>query len=127
LSRLLLASRAQRIYLLQVIKEMIGGGADYCFEYQSWRKHSVALGWYDSFFFFPMRCSDCQPNFCRDPSTTLGWSKTVILGTDGNVKPLSISSSDIKRGRSIHGALLGGIKPKDDIPDTCWQTSIWTR
>jgi Zn-dependent alcohol dehydrogenase len=77
--------------------------------------------------FFSDEALDCQLNFCRDPSTTQGWSKTVILGTDGNVKPLSISSSDIKRGRSIHSALLGGIKPKDDIPDLCWQTSIWTR
>ncbi|GJN10989.1 hypothetical protein PR202_ga29144 [Eleusine coracana subsp. coracana] len=49
-------------------------------------------------------------------STRQGWGKTVILGSDGNATPLSISSSDIKRGRSVHGALLGGIKPKDDIP-----------
>jgi Zn-dependent alcohol dehydrogenase len=45
-----------------------------------------------------------------------GWGKTVILGTDAGAAPVSISSSDIKRGRSVTGALLGGIKPKDDIP-----------
>lgn len=45
-----------------------------------------------------------------------GWGKTIILGTDAGAAPVSISSSDIKRGRSVTGALLGGMKPKDDIP-----------
>ena len=45
-----------------------------------------------------------------------GLGKTIILGTDAGKAPVSISSSAIKRGRSVTGALLGGIKPKDDIP-----------
>ncbi|GJN33126.1 hypothetical protein PR202_gb21693 [Eleusine coracana subsp. coracana] len=78
----------------EVIKEMTGGGADYCFE-----------------------CVGSAPVMEEAfKSSRTGWGKTVILGSDGSAKPLSISSSDIKRGRSVHGALLGGIKPKDDIP-----------
>ncbi|CAL5061564.1 unnamed protein product [Urochloa decumbens] len=78
----------------QVIKELTGGGADYCFE---------CIG---------------IPSVMEEAfqSSRTGWGKTVILGTDAAAAPVSISSSDIKRGRSVTGALLGGIKPKDDIP-----------
>ncbi|TVU37821.1 hypothetical protein EJB05_11161, partial [Eragrostis curvula] len=78
----------------EVIKEMTGGGADYCFE-----------------------CIGSAPAMAEAfRSSRTGWGKTVILGTDGKAEPVSISSTEIKRGRSVHGALLGGIKPKDDIP-----------
>ncbi|KAL6657576.1 hypothetical protein ACP70R_005356 [Stipagrostis hirtigluma subsp. patula] len=77
-----------------VIKEMTGGGADYCFE---------CIG----------SASVMAEAF---KSSRAGWGKTIILGTDGNAAPVSIPSSDIKRGRSVVGSLLGGIKPKDDIP-----------
>ncbi|KAK8460855.1 hypothetical protein SEVIR_2G406250v4 [Setaria viridis] len=49
-------------------------------------------------------------------SSRTGWGKTIILGTDAAAAPVSISSSGIKRGRSVTGVLLGRIKPKDDIP-----------
>lgn len=45
-----------------------------------------------------------------------GWGKTVVLGIDGSAAPISVPSFEIMRGRSVVGALLGGIKPKDDIP-----------
>ncbi|XP_062188066.1 alcohol dehydrogenase-like 2 isoform X4 [Phragmites australis] len=78
----------------EVITEMTGGGADYCFECVG----SAAV-MADAF-----------------KSSRTGWGKTIILGADGNATPISISSSDIKRGRSVVGSFLGGIKPKDDIP-----------
>ncbi|KAL6856247.1 hypothetical protein ACP4OV_019049 [Aristida adscensionis] len=78
----------------EIIKEMTSGGADYCFE---------CIG-----------STSVMAEAFR--SSRPGWGKTVILGTDGAAAPMSISSSDIKRGRSVAGALLGGIKPKDDIP-----------
>ncbi|KXG36720.1 hypothetical protein SORBI_3002G379200 [Sorghum bicolor] len=45
-----------------------------------------------------------------------GWGKTVVLGVDGSLAPISVPSFDIMRGRSVTGSLFGGIKPKDDIP-----------
>ncbi|CAN6219553.1 unnamed protein product [Urochloa humidicola] len=79
----------------QVIKELTGGGADYCFE---------CVG-------IPSAMAEAFQ------SSRTGWGKTVILGgTDAAAAPVSVSSSDIKLGRSVTGALLGGIKPKDDIP-----------
>jgi hypothetical protein len=68
--------------------------------------------------FFSDEALDCQLNFCRDPSTTQGWSKTVILGTDGNVKPLSISSSDIKRAGPSTVRSSAGSSPRTTSP-TC--------
>nr|CAB3458647.1 unnamed protein product [Digitaria exilis] len=78
----------------QVIKEMTGGGADHCFECIG--STSVMAEAFES--------------------SRAGWGKTIILGTDAGLAPVSISSSTIKWGRSVTGALLGGIKPKDDIP-----------
>ncbi|WVZ66727.1 hypothetical protein U9M48_015911 [Paspalum notatum var. saurae] len=78
----------------EVITEMTGGGADHCFE---------CIG----------SVSVMAEAF---QSSRKGWGKTIILGTAAGAAPVSISSSDIKRGRSVTGALLGGIKPKDDIP-----------
>lgn len=78
----------------EVITEMTGGGADHCFE---------CIG----------SLSVMAEAF---QSSRKGWGKTIILGTAAGAEPVSISSSDIMRGRSVTGALLGGIKPKDDIP-----------
>ncbi|RCV14026.1 hypothetical protein SETIT_2G394300v2 [Setaria italica] len=78
----------------EVIKEMTGGGADHCFE---------CIG-------IPSVMAEAFQ------SSRTGWGKTIILGSDAAAAPVSISSSGIKRGRSVTGALLGGIKPKDDIP-----------
>ncbi|CAN6206119.1 unnamed protein product [Urochloa humidicola] len=79
----------------EVIKEMTGGdGADYCFE---------CIG----------SVSVMAEAF---KSSRTGWGKTVVLGVDGSAAPISIPSFDILRGRSVTGALLGGIKPKHDIP-----------
>ncbi|XP_062190582.1 alcohol dehydrogenase-like 2 isoform X1 [Phragmites australis] len=78
----------------EVITEMTGGGADYCFE---------CVG----------SASLMTEAF---KSSRMGWGKTIILGTDGGAAPISVSSSDIQKGRTVVGSLLGGIKPKDDIP-----------
>ncbi|KAF8668787.1 hypothetical protein HU200_051980 [Digitaria exilis] len=78
----------------QVIKEMTGGGADHCFECIG--STSVMAEAFES--------------------SRAGWGKTIILDTDAGLAPVSISSATIKWGRSVTGALLGGIKPKDDIP-----------
>ncbi|CAN6184800.1 unnamed protein product [Urochloa humidicola] len=79
----------------EVVKEMTGGaGADYCFECVG----SVSV----------------MAEAFR--SSRAGWGKTVILGANGSAAPISISSLDIMRGRSVVGSYFGGIKPKDDIP-----------
>ncbi|CAN6199853.1 unnamed protein product [Urochloa humidicola] len=79
----------------EVVKEMTGGaGADYCFE---------CVG----------SVSAMAEAF---KSSRAGWGKTVVLGVDGSAAPISISSLDIMRGRSVVGSYFGGIKPKDDIP-----------
>ncbi|TVU37823.1 hypothetical protein EJB05_11163 [Eragrostis curvula] len=80
---------------MQVIKELTGGaGADYCFE-------CVGLSAVSAEAF---------------KSSRKGWGKTIVLGVDGHMAPISIPPSEIMRGRSVVGSLLGGIKPKDDIP-----------
>ncbi|KAL6657574.1 hypothetical protein ACP70R_005354 [Stipagrostis hirtigluma subsp. patula] len=78
----------------EVIIEMTGGGADYCFE---------CVG-----------SASLMAEAFRSSRT--GWGKTIVLGTEGNATPMSIPSTGIMRGRSVIGSLLGGIKPKDDIP-----------
>ncbi|KAF0908047.1 hypothetical protein E2562_022901 [Oryza meyeriana var. granulata] len=78
----------------QVIKEMTGGGADYCFE---------CIG----------STSAMAEAF---QSSRMGWGKTILLGVVGNATPIGIPSHDIIRGRSVIGSLFGGIKPKNDIP-----------
>ncbi|XP_062190583.1 alcohol dehydrogenase-like 5 isoform X2 [Phragmites australis] len=57
-----------------------------------------------------------NPNDTEEKTVSEGWGKTIILGTDGGAAPISVSSSDIQKGRTVVGSLLGGIKPKDDIP-----------
>lgn len=80
--------------LSEVIKEMTGGGADYCFECVG-----LASLMADAF-----------------QSSRLGWGKTIILGVEKHGSPISINCMDILRGRSIMGAFMGGMKPKTDIP-----------
>ncbi|XP_027148834.1 alcohol dehydrogenase-like 1 isoform X1 [Coffea eugenioides] len=78
----------------QVIREMTDGGADYCFE---------CVG---------------STSLIREAfdGSRQGCGKTVILGADLHGSPLSIHPLEILTGKSIMGATLGGIKPKQDIP-----------
>ncbi|KAK4781523.1 hypothetical protein SAY86_015625 [Trapa natans] len=79
----------------QVINEMTGGGADYCFE-------CVGLS---SLVHEAYAC-------CRK-----GWGKTIVLGVDRPGAQLTISSHDVLHtGKSLMGSLFGGIKAKSDIP-----------
>ncbi|SPT16923.1 unnamed protein product [Triticum aestivum] len=78
----------------EVVKEMTGGGADYCFE---------CIG----------STSVMAEAF---QSSRKGWGKTVVLGVSNGVAPMSIPSHDILMGRSVVGSLFGGLKPKADIP-----------
>ncbi|KAL0656696.1 hypothetical protein Bca4012_077280 [Brassica carinata] len=78
----------------QVIKEMTGGGVDYSFE-------CIGLA------------SLMEEAF---NSSRTGSGKTVILGMEKNASPISLDSRAIIRGRSVHGSLFGGLKPKLDIP-----------
>ncbi|KAI4966384.1 hypothetical protein ZWY2020_009054 [Hordeum vulgare] len=80
----------------EVVKEMTGGCADYCFE---------CIG----------STSVVAEAF---QSSRMGSWKTVVLGVSSGVAPISIPSHDILRlrGRSVVGSLFGGLKPKTDIP-----------
>ncbi|KAL5557773.1 hypothetical protein UlMin_033984 [Ulmus minor] len=78
----------------QVINEMTGGGADYCFECVG-RSSLVEQGWH-----------------CRK-----GWGKTIMVGVDKPGTKLSLNSFDVlHKGKSLVGSLYGGLKPKSDIP-----------
>ncbi|XP_022152555.1 alcohol dehydrogenase-like 7 [Momordica charantia] len=79
----------------QVIIEMTGGGADYCFECVGMA--SLVHEAYAA---------------CRQ-----GWGKTIVLGVDKPGSVLSFSSYDVlHNGKTLTGSLFGGIKPKSDIP-----------
>ncbi|CAN6682926.1 unnamed protein product [Malus baccata var. baccata] len=79
----------------QVIIEMTGGGADYCFE-------CVGLA---SLVQEAYACS------------RKGWGKTIVLGVDKPGSRVSLPSSDILHsGKTLMGSLFGGLKPKSDIP-----------
>ncbi|WOL02758.1 alcohol dehydrogenase-like 7 isoform X1 [Canna indica] len=80
--------------VIQVIKEMTGGGADYCIE-------CIGLASLMSDAFL-----SCRP----------GWGKTIILGVEKHGSAFSINPTEILQGRSIKGCLMGGLKPKTDIP-----------
>ncbi|GKV47451.1 hypothetical protein SLEP1_g54353 [Rubroshorea leprosula] len=78
----------------QVINEMTGGGADYCFE-------SVGLS------------SLVQEAYA---SCRKGWGKTIVLGVEPGAQ-LNFSSVELLHsGKTITGSLFGGIKAKSDIP-----------
>ncbi|KAJ9165892.1 hypothetical protein P3X46_020708 [Hevea brasiliensis] len=79
----------------QVINEMTGGGADYCFE-------CVGLA------SLVREAYSC----CRK-----GWGKTIVLGVDKPGAQLSLSSFDVlHNGKILTGSLFGGLKAKSDIP-----------
>ncbi|GLT31333.1 hypothetical protein SLA2020_060760 [Shorea laevis] len=79
----------------QVINEMTGGGADYCFE-------CVGLS------------SLVQEAYA---SCRKGWGKTIVLGVDRPGAQLNFSSFEVLHsGKTIKGSLFGGIKAKSDIP-----------
>ncbi|KAH9619357.1 hypothetical protein KSS87_013453 [Heliosperma pusillum] len=74
---------------------MTGGGADYCFE-------CVGMS---SLVQEAYAC-------CRK-----GWGKTVILGVDQPKSEIKISFHDVlHNGKTLTGALFGGLKAKDDVP-----------
>ncbi|KAL5198010.1 hypothetical protein ABZP36_001522 [Zizania latifolia] len=78
----------------EVVREMTGGGADYCFECVG--STSVMAEAFQS--------------------SRMGWGKTIVLGVAGIGEEIAIPSHGILRGRSVVGSLFGGIKPKNDIP-----------
>ncbi|CAH1431000.1 unnamed protein product [Lactuca virosa] len=79
----------------QVIIEMTGGGADYCFE-------CVGL------------TSLVHEAYA---ASRKGWGKTVMLGVDQPESMLTLSSFGLlEGGKSLTGSLFGGLKPKSDIP-----------
>ncbi|KAL0432682.1 UNVERIFIED_CONTAM: Alcohol dehydrogenase-like 2 [Sesamum latifolium] len=78
----------------QVIQEMTGGGADYCFEC----------------FGLASLMQDAVN------SSRPGCGKTIILGLEMHGTPLSINPYELLRGKSVTGCLFGGLKPKSDIP-----------
>ncbi|KAL7155580.1 hypothetical protein ABFS83_03G084800 [Erythranthe nasuta] len=79
----------------QIVNEMTGGGADYCFECVG--KASLVEEAYSC---------------CRK-----GWGKTVVLGVDQPGSKLTFSSHEVLHGgKTLMGSLFGGLKPKSDIP-----------
>ncbi|KAL6995945.1 Oxidoreductases acting on the CH-OH group of donors With NAD(+) or NADP(+) as acceptor [Sarracenia purpurea var. burkii] len=81
--------------LSEVINELTGGGADYCFE-------CVGLA---SLVHEAFAC-------CRK-----GWGKAIVLGVAKPGTQLTLSSHDVlHNGKTLAGSLFGGLKPKSDIP-----------
>ncbi|XWS24570.1 hypothetical protein CRYUN_Cryun28dG0114100 [Craigia yunnanensis] len=81
--------------LSQVISEMTGGGADYCFE-------CVGLA------------SLVQEAYA---SCRKGWGKTIVLGVDKPGTQLNFSSFEVLHsGKILTGSLFGGVKAKSDLP-----------
>ncbi|KAI4336721.1 hypothetical protein L6164_015212 [Bauhinia variegata] len=79
----------------QVIIEMTGTGADYCFECVGMA--SLVHEAYAS---------------CRK-----GWGKTIVMGVDKPGSMLNLSSFEVLHtGKTLMGSLFGGLKPKSDIP-----------
>ncbi|KAG2692896.1 hypothetical protein I3760_08G073100 [Carya illinoinensis] len=80
----------------QLINEMTGGGADYCFEcigVAALVKEAYAC--------------------CRN-----GWGKTIVIGVARPGSELGVNFQDVLDGggKSIMGSVYGGIKAKSDIP-----------
>ncbi|XP_021902675.1 alcohol dehydrogenase-like 7 [Carica papaya] len=79
----------------QVIQEMTGGGADYCFE---------CVG----------RASLVQEAYA---SSRKGWGKTIMVGLDKPDSELKFNSMEfLQSTKTITACLYGGIKAKSDIP-----------
>ncbi|KAL9254511.1 Alcohol dehydrogenase-like 2-like protein [Drosera capensis] len=77
----------------QVVKELTKGGADYCFE-------CVGL------------VSLVQEAF----ESSRPGGKTIVVGADMTGAPLQLSLLNLLSGRCVSGSMLGGVKPKKDIP-----------
>lgn len=77
----------------QVVKELTKGGADYCFE-------CVGL------------VSLVQEAF----ESSRPGGKTIVVGADMTGAPLQLSLLNLLSGRCVSGSILGGVKPKKDIP-----------
>ncbi|GAB2290683.1 hypothetical protein Dimus_024958 [Dionaea muscipula] len=78
----------------QVIKELTDGGAEYCFE-----------------------CVGLASLVEEAMESSRPGSKTIMVGADMSGTPIQLSSQLMLHGsRHIAGSLLGGIKPKSDIP-----------
>ncbi|KAH6782782.1 Zinc-binding alcohol dehydrogenase family protein, partial [Perilla frutescens var. frutescens] len=79
----------------QIINEMTGGGADYCFE-------CVGMA---SLVEEAYAC-------CRK-----GWGKTIVLGVEKPGVELKFKATEVLvSGKAIMGSLFGGLKAKSDIP-----------
>ncbi|KAJ6731147.1 alcohol dehydrogenase [Salix viminalis] len=79
----------------QVINEMTGGGADFCFE-------CVGLA-----SLMEQAYASCRK----------GWGKTIILGVEKPGSQITFQCSDVVLGgRTLMGSLFGGLKAKSDIP-----------
>ncbi|WVZ55783.1 hypothetical protein U9M48_006402 [Paspalum notatum var. saurae] len=78
----------------EVIIEMTGGGVDYSFE---------CIG-----------VSSVMTDAFR--STKMGKGKTIILGLGKDSDQVSLPSLELLFGRCVMGTVLGGLKPKSDIP-----------
>ncbi|XP_062165329.1 alcohol dehydrogenase-like 7 [Alnus glutinosa] len=79
----------------QMINEISGGGADYCFE-------CVGL---------PSLVQEAYA-CCRK-----GWGKTIVLGVAKPGSQVNLSSFDVLHsGKTLMGSLFGGLKAKSDIP-----------
>ncbi|XP_074263868.1 alcohol dehydrogenase-like 7 isoform X1 [Silene latifolia] len=79
----------------EVIKEMTGGGADYCFE-------CVGMS------SLVREAYDC----CRK-----GWGKTVVVGVDNPKSDINLNCYDVlHHGKTLTGSLFGGLKAKSDVP-----------
>ncbi|TVU48120.1 hypothetical protein EJB05_07745, partial [Eragrostis curvula] len=78
----------------EAIIELTGGGVDYSFE---------CIG-----------VSSVMTDAFR--STKPGGGKTIVLGSEQGGEPVCLPSIELLFGKCIMGSLLGGIKPKTDIP-----------
>ncbi|XP_059460551.1 alcohol dehydrogenase-like 7 [Corylus avellana] len=79
----------------QMVNEITGGGADYCFE-------CVGL---------PSLVQEAYA-CCRK-----GWGKAIVLGVAKPGSQVNLSSYDVLHsGKTLMGSLFGGLKAKTDIP-----------
>lgn len=110
---------ANSIYFIvhQVIREMTGGGADYCFECVGLAS-LMSEAFKSSRRVIPLLLFDLIAE--RVNSLYIygmqGWGKTVILGVEKNFSPFIIDTTDMLDGRSFVGSAFGGVKAKTDIP-----------
>ncbi|KAH9312170.1 hypothetical protein KI387_027205, partial [Taxus chinensis] len=78
----------------QVLKEITGGGADYCFE---------CVGNVDVIRTALESCCD-------------GWGMAVVAGVPSGKMELSAHYGSLLSGRTLKGTLLGGWKPRSELP-----------